>query len=181
MEFDVIVVGGGPTGLMLASELRLRGVGVLVLERDAEPVTYVRSLGLHPRSIEVLDQRGLADRFLALGQQYPLGGTFAQIGKPPLPPQGLGTSHPYVLGIAQTVTDRLLQERAVELGAVLHRGCALVDLAQDDHWVTAVLADGTSLRAQHLVGCDGGEALSAGCSASGSPASRTGSTHCSAK
>ena len=153
---DVIVVGGGPTGSMLAGELRLHGVEVLVLERDAEPVTHVRSLGLHPRSIEVLDQRGLADRFLARGQRYPLVGTFAQVSKPPLPPEGLGTSHPYVLGLAQTVTDRLLQEHAVERGAVFRRGCALLDLVQDDHGVTAELADGTSLRAQYLVGCDGG-------------------------
>lgn len=156
MQLDVIVVGGGPTGSMLAGELRLHGVGVLVLEKDAEPVPHVRSLGLHPRSIEVLDQRGLADRFLALGRRHPLGGTFAHITKPPLPPESLGTSHPYVLGLAQTVTDRLLEEHAVELGAVVRRGCALVDLVQDDDGVTAALADGTTLRAQHLVGCDGG-------------------------
>ena len=72
---DVIVAGGGPTGLMLASELRLHGVHALVLEKDAEPTKIVRSLGLHARSIEVMDQRGLLERFLALGQQYPVGGS----------------------------------------------------------------------------------------------------------
>lgn len=106
---DVIVAGGGPTGLMLASELRLHGVYALVLQRDAEPTKVVRSLGLHVRSIEVMDQRGLLERFLALGQKYPVGG-FAGIDKPS--PDRLDTAHPYVLGIPQTTTDRLLAERA---------------------------------------------------------------------
>ena len=78
---DVIVAGAGPTGLWLASELRLHGVPVLVLEKDAEPTPIVRSLGLHVRSIEIMDQRGLLERFLALGQKYPLGGSFAGIRK----------------------------------------------------------------------------------------------------
>ena len=77
--FDVIVAGGGPTGVMLAGELRLHGVHVLVLEKEAEPTKVVRSLGLHVRSIEVMDQRGLLERFLAHGQQYPVGGFFAGI------------------------------------------------------------------------------------------------------
>ena len=150
---DVIVAGGGPTGSVLAAELRLHGVRVVVLEKEAEPARHVRALGLHARSIEVLDQRGLLDRFLALGTRHPVGG-FAGIAAPP--PTGLDTAHPYVLGIPQTTTDRLLAERAVELGAEIRRGCELVGLDQDDDGVTAELADGTRLRARWLVGCDGG-------------------------
>jgi rifampicin monooxygenase len=151
---DVIVAGSGPTGLMLASELRLHGVHALVLERETEPTRVVRALGLHARSVEVMDQRGLLDRFLALGQQYPVGGFFAGISKPS--PERLDTAHPYVLGIPQTTIDRLLAERATELGVEIRRGCELVGLSQDDDAVTVELADGTRLRSRYLVGCDGG-------------------------
>jgi 2-polyprenyl-6-methoxyphenol hydroxylase-like FAD-dependent oxidoreductase len=153
VKFDVTVVGGGPTGVMLASELRLHGVRVLVLEKEAEPTRVVRALGLHARSIEVLDQRGLLDRFLALGKQYPVGG-FAGISKPT--PDRLDTAHPYVLGIPQPTTERLLTQHATELGVEIRRRCELVGLSQDDHGVTAELADGTQLRSRYLVGCDGG-------------------------
>ncbi|MEU2298747.1 rifampin monooxygenase [Streptomyces antibioticus] len=151
---DVIVVGAGPTGLMLAAELRLHGVRVLVLERDPEPTPVVRALGLHVRSIEVMDQRGLLERFLAHGTQHRVGGFFAGLGT--RWPDRLDTAHSYVLGIPQTVTDRLLAEHAMDLGAEIRRGHELVGLSQDDDGVTAELADGTRLRARHLVGCDGG-------------------------
>jgi 2-polyprenyl-6-methoxyphenol hydroxylase-like FAD-dependent oxidoreductase len=154
LMIDVIVAGGGPTGLLLAGELRLHGVYALVLEKEAEPARYVRALGLHARSVEVMDQRGLLERFLALGRQYPVGGFFAGIATPP--PDRLDTAHPYVLGIPQTTTERLLAEHAAELGAEIRRGCELVGLSQDEHGVSAELADGTRLRSRYLVGCDGG-------------------------
>ena len=155
---DVIISGGGPAGMMLAAELRLHDVDVLVLERDAEPSAAVRSLGLHPRSIEILDQRGLLERFLARGRQYPGAvGRFAGIDKPR--PAVLDTAHAYVLGIPQPVTDRLLAERAGELGAQIRRGAELRGLSQDADGVSAELADGSRLRARWLVGCDGGRSL----------------------
>ena len=156
--FDVIICGGGPTGMMLASELRLHNVDVLVLERDVEPTKAVRSLGLHPRSIEIMDQRGLLERFLALGQQYPGGvGRFAGIDTPP--PADLDTAHGYILGIPQPITDRLLAERATELGAEIRRGVEVAHVEQDTNGATVELADGTRLRSQWLVGCDGGRSL----------------------
>ncbi|MCD9879532.1 rifampin monooxygenase [Streptomyces guryensis] len=152
---DVLIAGGGPTGLMLAAELRLHGVHVLVLEREAEPTAHVRALGLHVRSIEVMDQRGLLERFLAHGRRHDkAGGFFAAIDKPW--PDRLDSAHAYVLGIPQPTTDRLLAEHAIELGAEIRRGCELVGLSQDEDGVTAELAGGARLRSRYLVGCDGG-------------------------
>ncbi|MFI5710055.1 rifampin monooxygenase [Kribbella sp. NPDC051620] len=151
---DVIIAGGGPTGMMLAAELRLHGVEVVVLERLLEPSPIVRSLGMHARTVEVMDQRGLLERFLALGTKYPVGGFFAGIRKPA--PERLDTNHPYTLGILQPVTDRVLTEYAAEVGTDIRTGAELVGLSQDDDGVTVELADGTELRSRYLVGCDGG-------------------------
>ncbi|MFC9896440.1 rifampin monooxygenase [Nocardia sp. NPDC127579] len=151
---DVIIVGGGPTGTMLAAELRLYGVRTVVIERDSEPTPIVRSLGLHVRSIELLDQRGLLERFLEHGTKHPVGGFFAGIPKPP--PADLDTAHPYTLAIPQNITDRLLLEHALEVGTEIRRGQAVTEVTQDEQGVTAELADGTRLRARYLVGCDGG-------------------------
>ncbi|WP_433169300.1 rifampin monooxygenase [Kribbella sp. CA-247076] len=152
--FDVIIAGGGPTGMMLASELRLYGVAVLVLERLSAPTKEVRALGLHTRSLEVMDQRGLLERFFELGQQFPVGNHFAGITKPQA--VRLDTPYPFTLAIQQPVVERLLTVHAVEVGVEIRRGAELTGLSQDDDGVTVELADGTQERARYVVGCDGG-------------------------
>ncbi|MCQ1957578.1 rifampin monooxygenase [Arthrobacter sp. zg-Y826] len=151
---DVIIAGGGPTGIMLARELRLHGVDVLVLERDAQPTAVSRAGGLHARSLEILDQRGVVEPFLEHGRRYPLGGFFAGIVKDP--PEGLDTTYPYVLGIPQPVTERLLTECALAAGVELQRGREVTGVNHNDDSVTVSLKGGGLLRAGYLVGCDGG-------------------------
>ena len=155
--YDVIVAGGGPTGMMLASELRLHDLNVVVLEKEPTPAPYVRALGIQARTIEILDQRGILDRFLEHGTKYPISEKFAHFaGIVKSQPIELDTTHPYILGIPQNITDRLLAERAAELGAEIRPGCEVVDVSQYADGVTATLADGTEHRAHYLVGCDGG-------------------------
>jgi 2-polyprenyl-6-methoxyphenol hydroxylase-like FAD-dependent oxidoreductase len=152
--FDVIIAGCGPTGAMLAAELRLHDVRVLVLEAETEPVSYARIVGLHIRSIELMAMRGLLERILERGRKRPAGAYFAAIDKPA--PEGLDTAYAYLLGIPQPVIVALLEEHAVDRGAQVRRGSAVADLEQDDDGVIVVLADGERLRTRYLVGCDGG-------------------------
>jgi 2-polyprenyl-6-methoxyphenol hydroxylase-like FAD-dependent oxidoreductase len=154
LMFDVIIAGCGPTGAMLAAELRLHGVRVLVLEKETEPVPFVRIVGLHIRSLELMAMRGLLDRIREHGRQRPAGGFFAAINKPA--PQGLDSAHAYLLGIPQPVIVHLLEKHALQLGAQVRRGCAVAGFEQDDEGVTVQLADGEQPRSRYLVGCDGG-------------------------
>jgi len=154
LRFDVIIAGCGPTGAMLAAELRLRDVRVLVLEKETEPTSFVRIVGLHVRSLELMAMRGLLERLLAHGRRRPAGGFFAAIAKPA--PEGLDSEYAYLLGIPQPVVERLLEEYAIELGTRVRRGCAVAGFAQDDDGVTVELADGEQVRSRYLVGCDGG-------------------------
>jgi len=153
LAVDVIIAGCGPTGAMLAAELRLHDVRVLVLEKETVPASFVRIVGLHIRSLELMEMRGLLERFLEKGRQRPASGFFAAITTPA--PEGLDSAHAYLLGIPRPVVDRLLEEHAIELGAQVRRGCAVVDVEQDDAGVTVELADGEQLRSRYLVGCDG--------------------------
>ena len=153
VDADVIIAGCGPTGAMLAAELRLHNVRVLVLEKETEPTSFVRIVSLHVRSLELMAMRRLLDRLRPHGRQRPAAGLFAGIPTPP--PADLDSAYAYQLGIPQPVIEGLLEERAVELGAEVRRGRAVVDVRQDVDGVTVALADGELLRAPYLVGCDG--------------------------
>ncbi|AGZ41215.1 monooxygenase FAD-binding protein [Actinoplanes friuliensis DSM 7358] len=154
MNHDVIIAGCGPAGAMLAAELRLHEVRVLVLEKDTEPVSFARIVGLHIRSLELLAMRGLLERIAAHGRRRPAGAYFAAIDRPA--PAEVDSAHAYLLGIPQPVLVRLLEEHTIDQGTQVRRGCAVTGLEQDDNGVTVELADGERLRARHLVGCDGG-------------------------
>ncbi|MCG5471200.1 FAD-dependent monooxygenase [Micromonospora sp. LAH09] len=139
---------------MLAAELRLHDVRVLVLERETEPTSAVRIVGLHIRSLELMAMRGLLDRILPHGRRRPASAYFAGIPKPA--PEGLDSRYAYLLGIPQPVIERLLEEHAIDLGAQVRRGRSVAGFEQDDEGVTVELADGEQLRSRYLVGCDGG-------------------------
>jgi rifampicin monooxygenase len=152
--YDVIIAGCGPTGAMLAAELRLHEVRVLVLEKETQPASFVRIVGLHIRTLELMAMRGLLDRILPHGRQRPAAGFFAAIDKPA--PRNLDSPYAYLLGIPHPVIVGLLEEHAIELGASVRRGRAVTGVEQDDDGVTVELSDGERLRSRYLVGCDGG-------------------------
>ncbi len=152
----VVIVGGGPTGLMLAAELALARVDVAIVERRAsQNLAGSRAGGLHARTIEVLDQRGIADRFLAQGKALQIAG-FAMI---PLDISDFPTRHNYGLGLWQVRIERILAAWVDELAVPIYRGREVTGFAQDDTGVDVELSDGRSLRAKYLVGCDGGRSL----------------------
>ena len=152
----VVIAGGGPTGLMLAGELALAGVDAAVVERRASPdLTGSRAGGLHSRTIEVLDQRGIADRFLSHGHVAQVA-SFSMI---PLDISDFPTRHPYGLGLWQDRIERLLADWVGELEVPVYRGREVTGFAQDDTGVNVELSDGRSLRAEYLVGCDGGRSV----------------------
>ena len=153
-EHAVLIAGEGPTGMMLAAELTLAGVDVAVVERrTGDRDEGSRSGGLHARTIEVLDQRGVADRFLAEGRPMQV----AQFATVPLDMSDFPTRHPYGLALWQNRFEEILGDWVVgELGVPVLRGREVVGLAQDAAGVDMRLAGGGSLRAAYLVGCDGG-------------------------
>jgi len=155
-EHAVVIAGGGPTGLMLAGELALAGVDVAIVERrTSQELAGSRSGGLHARTIEVFDQRGIADRFLSEGQVAQV----ARFADTSLDISDFPTRHPYGLGLWQNHIERILAGWVDELKVLIQRGREVTGFAQDDTGVDVQLSDGRSLRAQYLVGCDGGRSL----------------------
>ena len=155
-EHAVVIAGGGPTGLMLAGELALAGVDVAIVERRADQsVDGSRAGGLLARTIEVLDQRGIADRFLEAGYTVPAHG-YAGI---PLDLSDFPTRHNYTLALKQRLIEPLLADWVGELGVPILRSREVVGFTQDETGVTVEVSDDSALRAEYLVGCDGGRSL----------------------
>jgi 3-(3-hydroxy-phenyl)propionate hydroxylase len=153
---EVVIAGGGPTGLMLAGELALAKVDVAVVERRAtQDLAGLRAGGLHSRTIEIFDQRGIANRFLAEGQVAQVArfaGTLLDISDFP-------TRHNYGLALWQSHIERILAGWVSELAVPIYYGIEVKGFAQDDAGVDVELSNGQSLRAKYLVGCDGGRSL----------------------
>lgn len=149
----VVIAGGGPTGLMLAAELALARVDVAIVERrEDQTLAGSRAAGLHSRTLELLDQRGIVDRFLAEGKKSKV----ASFGANLLSLDDLPSRHNYWLALWQEPTERLLAAWAAELGVTTYRQREVTGFVQDDDGVEVELSEGEPLRAQYLVGCDGG-------------------------
>jgi 3-(3-hydroxy-phenyl)propionate hydroxylase len=155
-EHAVVIAGAGPAGMMLAAELALAKVDVAVIEqRPDHELAGSRAGGFHARTIEVLDQRGVADRFLAEGQTVQAG----FFGTTMLDTTDFPSRHPYTLALYQNAIERIMADWIAELPVQIHYGSEVTGFAQDDAGVDVELADGGPLRAQYLVGCDGGRSL----------------------
>lgn len=152
----VVIAGGGPTGMMVAGELAIAGVDVAIVERrGTQNLDGLRAGGLHPRTLEILDQRGIADRFVSEGQAIrsaPFAGITLDIGDLP-------TRHNYFLAIWQTHVERILAGWVADLAVPIYRGPEVTGFAQDDTGIDVLLSGNRSLRAKYLVGCDGGRSL----------------------
>jgi 3-(3-hydroxy-phenyl)propionate hydroxylase len=156
IDHAVMIAGGGPTGLMLAGELSLAGVDVAIVERrTSQALVGSRAGGLHARTIEVLDQRGIADRFLSQGRKFPA----VHFHLIPLDISDFPTRHNYLLGLWQNHIERILAEWVGALGVPIYRGREATGFEQNETGVDVTLSDGRSLRAEYLVGCDGGRSL----------------------
>jgi 2-polyprenyl-6-methoxyphenol hydroxylase-like FAD-dependent oxidoreductase len=155
-EHQVIIIGGGPTGLMLAGELALAGVDVAIVEkRINQEVDGSRASGLHPRAIELLDQRGIAERFLTQGAKHY---SVAFVGAI-LDARDRATRHNYTLALWQEKIERGLADWIGELAVKIYRGCEFKTFIEDAEYVHVQLADGRTLRSSYVVGCDGGRSL----------------------
>ncbi|MGL5816270.1 MAG: FAD-dependent monooxygenase [Phycicoccus sp.] len=156
LDHGAVVVGGGPTGMVLAAELTLGGADVVILERRTDTdLDGSRAGGLHSRTLELFDQRGVAERFVDAGQVHHQYG-FALV---PFDIGDLPTRHSYVLALWQAEIERLLRDWLDELGVEIHRGHEVAGLEQDGHGVDLTLTDGSIRRAGYVVGCDGGRSL----------------------
>jgi len=155
-EHAVVIAGGGPTGLTLAGELALAGVDVAIVERrTSRDLVGSRAGGLHARTIEVLDQRGIAERFVAHGQVHKAVG----FGRITLDISDFPSRHNCVLGLRQNHIERILAGWVAELNVPIYRGRDVTGFAQDDTGVDVEVSDGMSMRAEYLVGCDGGRSV----------------------
>ncbi|GEN26279.1 hypothetical protein HCU01_42280 [Halomonas cupida] len=155
-EHAVVIAGAGPTGLMLAGELTLAGVDVAIVERRAnQELAGTRAGGLHSRTIEILDQRGIVERFLSEGQVAQVG----QFAGVTLDISDFPSRHPYSLGLWQNDIERILAGWVGELAVTIYREVEVTGFTQSETGVDIALSDGQSLRAEYLVGCDGGRSV----------------------